>query len=195
MADVQQQPQQNSRKKRRPALPAPRIDMTPMVDLAFLLLTFFVLTAELSKQNAITTTFPAKSNEPMKVNGMTVIVGEHPEKIFWYRGEFTPGKHLTVTTPGEEGLRKVLTDANRTVFEILNVIDKQHQLGLLTDADWMAQRNKLKTTNPSPFVVVKWTDRASYGQVVAVIDELNRAHNSNYAVVKASAAETTGAGE
>ncbi|MCA6365186.1 MAG: biopolymer transporter ExbD [Bacteroidetes bacterium] len=188
MADVQQNNQPENRRRRRPTLQAPRIDMTPMVDLAFLLLTFFVLTAELNKQKAISLAFPAEG-ESMKVNGLTVLVGKHPEKIFWYRGEFTPGMHLDVTTPGKDGLRKVLADANRTVFENLNVINRQYQLGLLNETAYNEKRSTLRASKSVPFVVIKWTDDASYGRIVDVIDELNRTANSKYAVVKASEAE------
>lgn len=169
-------------------LQAPRIDMTPMVDLAFLLLTFFVLTAELNKQQAISMAFPAEG-PAMQVNGMTVIVGKNPEKIFWYRGEFTPGMHLEVTTPGKDGLRKVLQDANRTVFENLNVINRQYQLGLLSETAYNEKRSQLSSSKAMPFVVVKWADDASYGYIVDVIDELNRTANSKYALVKATDAE------
>lgn len=46
--------------KKRGKKPSARIDMTPMVDLAFLLLTFFVLTSTFSKPKTMEINYPAK---------------------------------------------------------------------------------------------------------------------------------------
>ncbi|RNL53782.1 ExbD/TolR family protein [Pedobacter jejuensis] len=71
----------------------PRIDMTPMVDLMFLLVTFFILTTSISTPQAMDITKPDK-NEKMPENRlalkatktMTVLLGKN-NKIAWYMGE------------------------------------------------------------------------------------------------------------
>ena len=50
--------------KKRAKKASTRIDMTPMVDLAFLLLTFFVLTSTFSKPKTMEINFPAKPKNP-----------------------------------------------------------------------------------------------------------------------------------
>jgi len=50
--------------KKRAKKQSTRVDMTPMVDLAFLLLTFFVLTATFNKNKSMEITFPAKPDKP-----------------------------------------------------------------------------------------------------------------------------------
>ena len=97
--------------------------------------------------------------------------------------------HLNITTPGKAGLRKVLTDANRTVFENLNVINRQRELGILSDAAWEAKRSELSTSKSVPFVVIKWTNDANYGNIVDVVDELTITGNSKFAIVEATDAE------
>src|SRR4029079_35113 len=68
-----------------------RIDMTPMVDLAFLLLTFFVLTSTLNKPQTMEITMPEKpkdETEVPKVNEkdvLTIVLGEN-DKVYWYTG-------------------------------------------------------------------------------------------------------------
>jgi biopolymer transport protein ExbD len=183
MAEVQQQ--QTSHRSRRKPHGIIRIDMTPMVDLAFLLLTFFVLTSELSKQNAITTVFPKEGPETTLVdNGLTVLLGKDPGKIYWYRGKFDPAMHLNVAGPGKNGLFDVLKQAN-PVYAPVAVADRQHDLGLLSDDAWKTQRETLYKNydNAVPFVIVKWDESASYESVVNAIDDLNRSLNRKYAVV------------
>lgn len=191
MAEVQSSPGFNTRGRRRnrkPLIPV-RVDMTPLVDLAFLLLTFFVLTAELSRENAIATTFPKKGPEPMKVNGITLLIGKNPKNISWYRGEFESGLHLNVAALEKNGLFDVLKNENAQVFAQCAVIDRQHNLGLLNDANWKKRHLELAESKTMPFVVVKWNDDASYETVVRVLDNLNLSYNSKYAVVKMSEAE------
>src|SRR3982751_5612447 len=77
--------------KKRAKKSSTRIDMTPMVDLAFLLLTFFVLTATFSKPKSMELTFPAPpeniTDQPPIKNGITFLLTKD-DKIFYYEGEF-----------------------------------------------------------------------------------------------------------
>ena len=188
MAEVQQQ--QGNRRKGRNSFPVLRVDMTPMVDLAFLLLTFFVLTSELKKENAIVAKFPAVSKETTPVNnGLTLLVGKDPGKIFWYRGKFDPSMHLHVVKADHNGLFNVLSEANKTVYNQVEVIDRQHKLGLLNEKSWSEKRAALLGMNSIPFVLVKWDADASYGTVVDAIDDLNRSHNDKYTIVPVEDAE------
>jgi len=189
MAEIQQQQTHRSRRHRRSHTPV-RVDMTPLVDLAFLLLTFFVLTSELSKQNAITTTFP-KSVEPSTLvnNGLTILLGKNPENIFWYRGKFDPSMHLNVVSKGNQELLNVLKNANESVFDRVEVYNRQHNLGLLNDEAWKKDCAACMTEKSVPFVIVKWDDQANYGSVVTVLDDLIRVHDNNYAVTSISDAE------
>ena len=188
MAEVQQQ--QSQRRSRRKPHGAIRIDMTPMVDLAFLLLTFFVLTSELEKQNAISTVFPKEGEKTLVDNGLTILLGKDPGKIYWYRGEFDPSMHLNVAGPGKDGLFDVLKHAN-PVYGPVAVADRRHNLGLLSDAKWQEQREAICKNNDNavPFVIVKWDESASYESVVNAIDDLNRSLNRKYAVIEMSQAE------
>jgi biopolymer transport protein ExbD len=69
-----------------------RVDLTPMVDLRFLLITFFVFTTSLSEPKAMEF-MQAHDGKPMHVKqsaAMTILVGDNHE-LFYYHGEFDPG--------------------------------------------------------------------------------------------------------
>ena len=69
-----------------------RIDMTPMVDVAFLLLTFFMLTTVLRKQQTLEINLPPDNKVNVEIaesNLMQIYVNEN-NKIFWAIGTGTP---------------------------------------------------------------------------------------------------------
>jgi hypothetical protein len=89
MAEVQIKEQSNGKKiqNKKPI----RVDMTPMVDLGFLLITFFMFTTNFSKPNAINFSNPPKND--IKIisdidirNSITFILGKDG-RVFYYQAE------------------------------------------------------------------------------------------------------------
>ena len=84
-----------------------RIDMTPMVDLAFLLLTFFILTSSLQKQKAMDLTMPDKKDstnvEVNYKNVLHVVLANDDRVVYWEADEPAPA-----TTFSNHGIRQVL---------------------------------------------------------------------------------------
>lgn len=66
-----------------------RIDMTPMVDLGFLLITFFVVTAELSKPKVMDLTM-TKDGPPIELQESTAltILIDKANTIYYYEGKW-----------------------------------------------------------------------------------------------------------
>lgn len=79
--------------------PAIRIDMTPMVDLAFLLLTFFVLTSSLRRLEGLDLLVPLGTGQGKEHRSLTLLVAGR-DSIFGYAGPFDP----STTHPGRLGL-------------------------------------------------------------------------------------------
>ena len=105
--------------KKRPKKSSARIDMTPMVDLAFLLLTFFVLAATLAKPKAMEIIYPKEVDDQKDKTKLddalatTLLLGEHEDEIFYYTGVFKPDStELKVTTFGKDGFRKIMLEKN-----------------------------------------------------------------------------------
>ena len=156
---------------RRPVKRQLRIDMTPMVDLGFLLISFFVITTELSKPTAMSLAMP-KEGPPMPLgesNALTVLLDGH-DKIWYYQGAWeqalAEGKIQALAGAGQEGLRKRITE---------------RQLWL--DA------HPGKEGRDGLMVLVKPAEGTEYKQVVDVLDEMSITQVKKYAVVGLSPAE------
>src|ERR1700761_4581362 len=84
-----------------------RVDLTAMVDLAFLLITFFMLTTTLAKKKEMDLTMPDNSVKTSQLpiaasRSMTILLGSH-NQLEWYMGE--PGKNPpTKDNYGKDGL-------------------------------------------------------------------------------------------
>jgi biopolymer transport protein ExbD len=111
MAEIQQsKPEEKGRSKSRRRL---HIDMTPMVDLAFLLLTFFVMTSVLTKRYAMGLDMPEDdltiNRAPIPASRVLTLILDEGDKIYWYRADnpvleattFSPGGNPK-TSPGEK---------------------------------------------------------------------------------------------
>ena len=88
-----------------------KIDFTPMVDLGFLLITFFMLTTTLAKPNIMALVMPEKDIKKEDVElvkeskVLTLMLGAD-DKVYWYEG-ITEAK-LDSTDYSAEGMRKVI---------------------------------------------------------------------------------------
>ncbi len=143
-----------------------KVDLTAMVDLAFLLITFFMLTTTLSKPQSMNLAMPDKSDDTednqTKVaenRTMTLVLGEG-DKLVWYMGQtITPTEGPTVEGFGKNGIRKVLLDKTRQV---------------------MAQ-----TQDPEKglIVIIKPCNKSSYHNLVDILDEMVITQVKTYAIV------------
>ncbi|PST84818.1 biopolymer transporter ExbD [Pedobacter yulinensis] len=128
-----------------------RVDLTAMVDLAFLLITFFMLTTTLSKPQAMDVAKPDKDEkndtklELRASTAMTILLGKN-DKIAWYMGEAGKSEPNIV---GFGDIRKALLDNKKKVTDMYGN-DPKRQLT----------------------VVIKPTEGANYKNFVDIMDEL-----------------------
>ena len=66
-----------------------RIDLTPMVDLGFLLITFFIFTTEMNKPHALSLKMPKDSKDSMlvKVRDVITLIPGKSNHIYYYEGD------------------------------------------------------------------------------------------------------------
>ncbi|MBS1519992.1 MAG: biopolymer transporter ExbD [Bacteroidetes bacterium] len=147
----------NSGKKGRRRPSTPRIDLTAMVDLAFLLITFFIMATTLAKPKAMELAKPVKEHpEPVpETRTMSVCLGKD-NKVMWYVG--MPEKPLTAPK---------LVDFSKTGLRAA-LITKNKEL--------------LKSSGKLIIVILKPSDHSVYSNFVTALDELNITGIQTYAV-------------
>lgn len=172
--------------KKRPKRGPARIDMTPMVDLGFLLLTFFVLTSTFAKPKVMSLVYPAKEEEPRDPNDKTDLVNNavtfivSDDRLFYYKGEFYPegnakGKpatELTETDFGPTGIRKLLADENRFVLRKKAELDGKLQRKQINDSIYKKEIIAAKKDKEALKVLIKTDMKAKTRNFIDVIDEL-----------------------
>lgn len=172
--------------KKRAKKQSTRIDMTPMVDLAFLLLTFFVLTATFSKPKSMELTFPAPpekiEDQPPIKNGITFLLSKD-DRIFYYEGEFraaddekgkkTQLSELSFSQTGDQSLHKYLLDKNKAMHDQIKALDAKYKNNQLADTTFKRMVRERKADKESFTYLIKTDDKATYKNVIDVIDELN----------------------
>ena len=122
------------------------VDMTPLVDLGFLLITFFIFTTTMSSPAAMQLFMPKdtdnkeEQNKAKESGALTIMLGKG-DQVYYYEGQLLPdGSNFKSTN--FKGIRDVLI-------------------------------NKKRTTPPEDLVVViKPNDEATYKNTVDILDEM-----------------------
>jgi len=181
--------------KKRAKKQSTRIDMTPMVDLAFLLLTFFVLTSTFSKPKSMEINFPAKpkviEDMPEIKNGVTFLLTKD-DKIFYYKGEFIlPGDkkgrvptEVTATNYSSEGLHKLLLDLNKPTTDAIEKLKQQASRKEIADTTFKRKAMDEKGKREALTVLIKTDDKATYKNFIDMVDELNICYVGKYVTVE-----------
>jgi biopolymer transport protein ExbD len=131
-----------------------RIDMTPMVDLAFLLLTFFLMTTTFNKPSVMQLTMPEPPEDPALLpelsarNALNIVLAEDNRLYVW--GGEDPS--AVSSDYSKDGIRKILLEKSRS--------------------------------NPQLMVLIKPMDNARYENMVDILDEVEIANISRYAIVE-----------
>jgi biopolymer transport protein ExbD len=140
-----------------------RVDLTPMVDLGFLLITFFIFTTTMSQPTSMKLIVPKDADDlnnrtAVKESGTLTLLPSDKDRIYYYRGNINnTGSNLFYTTKSK--IRDVII-------------------------------NKKRRTNPEDFyVIIKPTNSSNYKSLVDVLDEMIINNVNRYALVNISQTE------
>ena len=167
--------------KKRSKKMSTRIDFTPMVDLGFLLITFFMLTTTLAKPQIMPVVMPEKDIkkddlvETKESQVLTLILGAN-DKVYYYEG-ITDAK-LDSTDYSAEGMRKVILDKMKRVRDVYPDDEKE-------DAKNPGQMKKISRTN----VIIKPTKQSRYKNIVDAFDEMKICNVAMYVLLDISEQE------
>ena len=199
MAEVsneQQGAEKGKHKKVRSKKSSTHIDMTPMVDLAFLLLTFFMLSTTFSKPKTMEINMPVKPDKPndeLKVNNAVTLLLTDKNKIFWYFGEFKPEEtqldEANFSPDASNSLRKILLDKNKDANSRIKDLEKKLIRGEIKDTTFKRMRVDIQAEKQSLFVLIKTDDKAKYKNVIDALDECNICNVGKYALIDIMQAE------
>jgi biopolymer transport protein ExbD len=150
-----------------------RVDMTPMVDLGFLLITFFMLATTMSKPTSMTLAVPDKTDEedqektePLKASKVLTLFMGANDDVYYLDG---------IAADDDKAAASLKT--TRYGFDLRSVI--------------FASAKRINAANPKdekgnePFVVViKPTAVSTYKNMVDVLDEMAITKSKRYALVE-----------
>jgi len=185
MAEIIEQEKGGGKKRAKKLLP--HMDMTPMVDLMMLLITFFMLTTSLSKSKVMEIVLPEKLKDPNaappKISAsrtLNLLLGPD-NKIYWYPGgvnaeDYNNLPPVQETDFSAEGVRALLLERNRALFRKINDFNQQVLEGKIKIPQDSVQSSisKLKTDDDTgPIVLIKAYKKANYGNFVDILDEMN----------------------
>ncbi|HUR12769.1 MAG TPA: biopolymer transporter ExbD [Flavitalea sp.] len=140
-----------------------RVDLTPMVDLGFLLITFFIFTTTMSQPTAMNLFLPKDTEKPeeqnkLKESGALTVMLAKDNTVYYYEGILAPDGSNFKSTNFKE-VRTIII-------------------------------NKKRSTDPKDFmVVIKPGPLATYKNTVDMLDEMQINDVKRYAMVDISDVE------
>ena len=151
-----------------------KVDLTAMVDLAFLLITFFMLTTTLSKPQSMSLGLPDKNEkgDDTKVDEnrtMTILLGDNDKMVRYVGLLATPvaGGNPKDFAYGKEGIREELLSRKKKVLEYT----RSEKKGLI--------------------VIIKPSKKSNYRNLIDILDEMAIADVPTYAIVNDFSPEET----
>jgi biopolymer transport protein ExbD len=157
MAELNSSPEKTGGKSPRKRF-ATRVDLTAMVDLAFLLITFFMLTTSMNKPGAFGLAMPSEGGEgPVPASRtLTLCLGSNHQVVSYLGTTENPLSPPKAVSFNQDGVRKSIMEMKEAV---------------------------LKNTGKSMILLIKPSDKSQYGDLVNSLDEVKINGVDIYAIV------------
>jgi biopolymer transport protein ExbD len=168
-----------------------RVDLTPMVDLGFLLITFFMLTTSMLKPQSMDLSVPSKDkveeedqNKVKASQAITILLGKD-NTLYYYFGAQQNGvdPELVKTDYSSEGIRQMLLKKNAEVMQKVTQLKEDKAEKKIKEEDYKAKLTEYRGLKSAPIVVIKATDESTYENLVDILDEMQICNLARYAIV------------
>jgi biopolymer transport protein ExbD len=169
-----------------------RVDLTPMVDLGFLLITFFIFTTTMSQPTAFQLNLPKDVDNPEDQNqakasgALTILLGKD-NHVFYYEGQLSPdgSNWKSSNFSGDDNIRDVIINKKKAV--IASHVHKESCAEI-----WAKNNNNQNSCLDRDLVVViKPNEESTYKNVVDILDEMQINVVKRYALVDISEGENS----
>ncbi|MEI6677929.1 MAG: biopolymer transporter ExbD [Mariniphaga sp.] len=190
MSEVAQNNNKGNKKGRVKKM-STRVDFTPMVDLGFLLITFFMLATTLNKPQTMEIAMPSKEKlaeaDQQKIKAsraVTILLGKD-NKVFYYEGtrenDIDPVLNQTDFSP--KGIRQFLISKNYEIMVSIRDLKLKKEARTLSDKEFETKKNEIIGDKKAPIVLIKCTDDSSYRNLIDALDEMAICNIGRYAIV------------
>ena len=157
------------------------LDMTPMVDLGFLLITFFIFTTTMSSPTTMELYMPKDTDKDdeqnkAKESGALTVMLSKDSHVYYYEGQLKEDASNFLST-NFAGIRKVIIDKKKAVIDA-----HQHDAGC--EKIWAKNKgDKTSCLDKDLVVVIKPGELATYKNTVDILDEMTITNIKRYAMV------------
>ena len=173
-----------------------RVDFTPMVDMIMLLVTFFMLCTTLIKPQTMEISMPSDKNDLNEDNqsqiaaskAITILLDEN-NKIYYYTGKPDEAK-LVETSYGKDGIRNALMHLNAAAQQQVQALKKEFEtrrssnptVDAKNQEEYKKRLADIKNGKNTPNVIIKATDKATYKNLIDVLDEMQICSIGKYVI-------------
>lgn len=174
-----------------------RVDFTPMVDLGFLLITFFMLTTSMNKPQTMEINMPDKKKDltdqektiVKASQAVTLLLGKNDQVIYYFINDVTGEPETPVITDFDprKGIRQTLLAENKKrnpLLDSIPIYKQQLNEGKIDQATYKAHVSSIKGYKDGLIVVIKPTDDSRYKNLIDILDEMLICNIGRYAVVE-----------
>ncbi len=144
---------ERTRGPKRSAKKSTRVDLTPMVDLGFLLITFFVFTTAMTKPKVLEMQSPKSDsvNDPVCESCAITLLPSGNDRLFYYEGSSINAVYKT-TNYSPSGLRTLL----------------------------MKKKNAVAAIGRDAILIIKPGSKSTFKNLINIIDESNITRYKKY---------------
>jgi len=168
-----------------------RVDFTPMVDLGFLLITFFMLATTLSKPQTMEIALPSKEKvteaeqTKIKASRAVTILLAKDNKVYYYEGtrenDIDPILNKTDFSP--KGIRVFLMKKNYDVMVKVRDLKIEKKDKKLSKEEFEKRKDVIIADKKAPIIIIKGTEDSSYRSLIDALDEMAICNIGRYAIV------------